>query len=158
MNFNEFKNTLKEYSPETVVFVGLGNEWACDDAAGLYLFRKIQELDDFRGSVFIEAGRTPENYLQPVIDAFPECVVFIDAVRSSGSDGDISWINSRMVDEAGFSTHTFSLVMMEDYIRAFHQTDILYLGINISGTPCKGNLSQKIINAIENFLPQEVKG
>ena len=86
MNFTTFKNALNQYRPSDIVFVGLGNEYRGDDAAGLIFFDRLRESQQFEFSHFVLARTNPENHLEEILSYKPKLVVFIDADYSDYPD------------------------------------------------------------------------
>lgn len=152
MNFKDFAKELSSYNPENLIFVGLGNELCGDDAAGLVFLDKLEEFPDFAGSCFITARTNPENYLQKILDSKGRVVVFIDAARSGGKPGAISWIDPHHIDRLSISTHAFSLKMVELYLMNNRRFIFKYLGIEPLSTNKGDHLSSKILTHITAFF------
>jgi hydrogenase maturation protease len=156
MNFTHLTNELSIYQQERIVFVGLGNELIEDDGAGLELVKRLKSKKEFHRSHFIIAGRNPENYLQTILNCNPDIVVFIDAAEWNGPSGDIKIFNDEEIDQTEFSTHTFSIKMIKDYLLNQQLMNFMFIGIQPLRTNYKQGLSEPVQIAIENFFCDEV--
>jgi hydrogenase 3 maturation protease len=152
MKINDLGMYLQHYDPERIIFVGLGNQFRGDDAAGLHLIREIRKTKQYNDSVFIEAGLNPENYISQLLEFEPRAIIFTDASRWGGKPGEIKLIHSSEIEEAGFSTHSYSIKLIEEFILKFLKVDFYYLGIEPFETSHSRKLSQSIINGINDFI------
>ena len=150
MNFLDFCQQL--FPAEQTVFVGLGNESRGDDAAGLLFLNELRKQTRFKSSTMINAGSSPENVLQPILDAQPAMVVFIDATNWGGLPGEMRWIDRSELDQIRISTHAFSIQMVEKYLKAHQPMQIRYLGIQYGSIQPGHAVSESIINAIWSFF------
>jgi len=156
MNFTHLTDELSIYQQDRIVFVGLGNELRADDAAGLILVERIKSQKEFRNSHFIVAGRNPENHLQTILNYNPDIIVFIDAAEWNGSSGDIKIFNDEEIDQTEFSTHTFSIRMIKDYLLNQQPMNFLFIGIQPLRTNYNQGLSEPVQIAIEKFFCDKV--
>lgn len=156
MNFTHLTDELSNYRKDKIVFVGLGNEFRADDAAGLELVRKLRTRKEFQSSHFILAGRNPENYLQTILDYNPDIVVFIDAAEWNGNPGDIKLFNDEEISQTEFSTHTFSIKMIKDYLSNQQQMHFMFIGILPFRTDYKKILSEPVQSSIDKFFSNEI--
>ncbi|MBE0571258.1 MAG: hydrogenase maturation protease [Ignavibacteriaceae bacterium] len=156
MNFTHLTDELSIYQQDRIVFVGLGNKLRADDAAGLILVERIKSQKEFRNSHFIVAGRNPENHLQTILNYNPDIIVFIDAAEWNGSSGDIKIFNDEEIDQTEFSTHTFSIRMIKDYLLNQQQMNFLFIGIQPLRTNYNQGLSEPVQIAIEKFFCDKV--
>jgi len=156
MNFTHLTDELSIYQQDRIVFVGLGNELRADDAAGLILVERIKSQKEFRNSHFIVAGRNPENHLQTILNYNPDIIVFIDAAEWNGPSGDIKIFNDEEIDQTEFSTHTFSIRMIKDYLLNQQQMNFLFIGIQPLRTNYNQGLSEPVQIAIEKFFCDKV--
>ena len=150
MNFKTFCKTL--LPAEHLVFAGLGNDARGDDAAGLLFLDILSRKPEFHSAVFICAGTNPENVLQPILNAQPSMLIFIDSTDWGGAPGDIRWIDRRELDQIRISTHAFSISMVEEYLRAHQAMDIRYLGIQVRSTRTGDPICQPVLRAIKTFF------
>lgn len=148
MNFTQFTDRLNKYNADKIVFVGLGNEARADDIAGLLFIQNLSKTKRFKKSKFIEAGSNPENYLEKILNCNPRVIVFVDAAEWGGNYGESKWLDSREINSISFSTHAFSLKMLEDFFNAHKQVECLYLGIQ----PCTTEFGEEISSQVKERL------
>ena len=129
MNFTQLTDRLSKYNSNKIAFVGLGNELRGDDLAGLVFIEALKTKTVFNKSKFIIAGKNPENYLQEILDYNPEAVVFIDAADFWGEPGEISLLESDSLANIDFSTHAYSIKLIEKFLSLNRQMDFVYIGI-----------------------------
>ncbi|HVO76251.1 MAG TPA: hydrogenase maturation protease [Ignavibacteriaceae bacterium] len=155
MNFTQFTEKLERFNSSRIVFVGLGSETRKDDFAGILFIRNLNKTKLFSKSVFIEAGRNPENYLEKIQNADPQSVVFADACDWGGEPGEIKWLNPGEINSISISTHSFSIKMIEQFLSMRNPIEFFYLGIQpVSTAPGKG-ISNHIKNSLNNFFDKK---
>jgi hydrogenase maturation protease len=151
MNFNEFYDFISSYPSNKIVILGLGNPHRRDDGAGLYLLKKLKAHEKLKDIHFIAAGRTPENYLQQILSCSPQLVIFIDMLRNSASD-QIQLLDSDSIAGDGFTTHSYSIRLVEKYLKNHNKINIKYLGVPAANTETGPGISPDIKNNIAHFL------
>lgn len=152
MNFTHLTDELSNYDKDRIVFVGLGNELRADDGAGLKLTERLKSKNEFSNSHFILAGRNPENHLQEILNQNPQIVIFIDAAEWNGNPGEIKIFNDDEISQTEFSTHTFSITMIKDFLLNHQQMDFMFLGIQPLSTSFNEGLSEPIRIQLEKFF------
>ncbi len=152
MNITDLSRILNKYDPGRIVFVGLGNSLRGDDLAGIYMLNKLRLTGLFKNALFIEAGTTPENYLSLILNRNPESVIFIDAAKFGGKPGEIKLIGTNEISGLSFSTHSYSMGMIDELIRMSCHAQIFYLGIEPMHTGISKNISLCIVDAVNNFM------
>ncbi len=156
MNFTQLTDELSKYEKDRIVFVGLGNELREDDGAGLELVERLKSKKEFHKSRFVIAGRNPENHLQAILNYSPQVVIFIDAAEWNGNKGEIKKFNEDEISHTDFSTHTFSIKMIQQFLLNHRQMDFMFLGIRPLSTSFRQGLSDIVKNKIETFFINEV--
>lgn len=152
MNFTHLQSELSRFNKEKIVFIGLGNELRGDDGAGLKLTELISSDKEFKDSHFIFAGTNPENYLQKILEFKPEAVIFIDTASWKVEPGEIKFLTSSEIRDSDFSTHAFSIKLIEKYINSNHPCKIFYLGIQPGSVSFGSSISEKVIAGINKFF------
>ena len=152
MNFEDLHRVLKSYSPEKILFIGLGNELRADVAAGLLFIDNLKQKAEYSTSSFLKAGTNPENYLQQIVASKAELIVFFDAARFGGKPGEIRWLNKPELDSVKISTHSYSIDLIEKYILEFRPVEFKYVIIEPLTTTLGKTLSNSVALAIENFF------
>jgi len=152
MNFEEFRASLAGRRPDQLAFVGLGNPFRGDDAAGLILFDRLENSPALRGAQFIRAGANPENHLQEILDGGAALVVFIDAARFGGRPGEIVWVDENRIDSACVSTHAFSLRAVTGFLRLHKPFVFRVLAVQPGATGFGAALSPAVRLGVEAFF------
>ncbi len=155
MNFTQLTDRLSKYNSNKIAFVGLGNELRGDDLAGLVFIEALKTKTVFNKSKFIIAGKNPENYLQEILDYNPEAVVFIDAADFLGEPGEISLLESDLLANIDFSTHAYSIKLIEKFLSLNRQIDFIYIGIQPKTTELGKEMSSQVNHAIKEFFTED---
>lgn len=155
MNFSDLVKSLSTYSREKITFIGLGNELRGDDAAGLIFLEYLKKREEFSESNYINAGTNPENYLEKILDLESDVIVIIDTARNSKQPGVINWINPDSMELNNFSTHTFSVKMIENYLKQLQPITFRYIGIEPCNTEFGSSLSPVIKRKLDNFFIED---
>jgi len=156
MNFRTLEKDLHSVSSKNIVFIGLGNSICGDDGAGLKFIEKLQKQGAFQESCFIKADTTPENYLGKILKRNPEMVIFIDTARMGTNPGTIQTIESQSIDSKGFSTHTYSIKLIEYFLSANGVRWVKYIGIEPKTTEISEHLSSEVSEGINRFFNRSV--
>ncbi len=109
--FDELKRLMTGH----VCVLGIGNRRRRDDGCGSLVAEYLARQD---GVLAIDAGASPENYLERVARLEPDTVLFIDAVDFGGAPGEVRILEAEQVAHGGLSTHAVSLSMAADYLTA----------------------------------------
>lgn len=120
------ESTLRELLSDHVCIVGVGNRLRGDDGAGPTVID--QRGANTRGT-WIDAGVTPENYLETIARANPVTILIVDAVDFGGSPGECRLLDPADVETLVISTHAGSLSMIADYMSARVGAEFRVLGI-----------------------------
>lgn len=157
MNFTHLLNRLTKYSNDKIVFVGLGNKARGDDVAGLLFTDILKSKSAFQNSKFVFAGKNPENHLQEIINYNPDAVVFIDAANWGGTPGEIMFLNSDNISNYDFSTHAFSIKLIEKFILLNRKMDFHYIGIQTKSNQLGKDISEEVRKSIIEFFNEDEK-
>lgn len=157
MNFIHLTNSLSRYTDDKIVFVGLGNDTRGDDLAGIFFTNLLKTKSAFKESYFIIAGKNPENYLGEITSLEPEAVVFVDAADWGGVPGKISLIKSENIANIDFSTHAYSIKLIEKFLLLNNKIDFYYIGIQTKSTELCKEMSLEVISAIKKFFNEDGK-
>lgn len=129
-----------------MVIAGIGHELRGDDWAGIITVRRLTQLlanEEIR-PLILEAGSAPENVLGSIIRYRPDSILWIDAADTGGLPGHISWLAGHAAEGVGGSTHTISLAMLSDYLRAETGADAYVLAIQPQNFAFGEPLSQEV--------------
>jgi len=147
------------------VFVGVGNRLKGDDGFGSHLIEKLKEItSDVAGVECWDVGAAPENFLGKIDVRDREMLIIFDAVRGKrsgpvrGGNTDENLVVSRFegLSGAGFSTHTMTLKMLNDYFKSENpQLEIYFIGAVLDTTELDTGISERIRRIIDetvNFI------
>lgn len=157
MNFTHLIDELSNYPADKIIFVGLGNKARGDDFAGIFFINLLRTKPKFKNSKFINAGKNPENHLAEIINHQPLLVVFVDAANWGGKAGDISFIKSETITNVDFSTHAYSIKLVEKFLLLNIKTEFLYIGIQTKCTELGKEMTEEVSSAIRNFFIEDAK-
>ena len=152
MNFKELVNELGSIKNNKIVFVGLGNADRGDDGAGIELVSRFEQNKLLKGTICLVVSTTPENYLAKISAVNPEIVIFVDAVRMDESPGTIKEIDPEQVTSRGFSTHSYSIKLIEKFLRVEGINNFKYIGIEPQNTDFNQKLSAEVLSGIDQFF------
>ncbi|MHA1506055.1 MAG: hydrogenase 3 maturation endopeptidase HyCI [Candidatus Asgardarchaeia archaeon] len=117
-NYNRLLSELRD--AEKIVVCGLGNEVMMDDGAGLLATNSLIDLvekgDKIKNLRVIVCGKSPENFIYPIIKEKPTHIVFIDAVDFGAKPGDVAIFNSEDIVDFFPSTHALSIKFISDLL------------------------------------------
>ena len=154
MKIENLIQELKKYSPAEIIFVGLGNEYRCDDAAGLVFFDRLRNTAYFKASHFIRAEMNPENHLQQILEIRGKVIVFIDAIFISFNKENIFFLSAKNVETLKISTHSFSLNLLEKFLLSEQKFVFKYLCIRGYNKGFGNSLSTELQISIEDFFKE----
>ena len=131
--------------------IGVGQELLGDDAAGLAVCRRLQELVGDRGTaLIIPAGPAPENCTAQLRRFSPDWVVLVDAARMAAAPGTVCWIPWEQAEAMGGSTHTLPLRLLSEYLSSSMGCRVSLLGIQPAETTLGAPLSPSVEEAVES--------
>ncbi len=152
MNFTHLLDKISKFENSKIVFVGLGNELRGDDASGIEFLEKLKTSNELKDSHFINVGTNPENYLDKILSFEPQLVVFIDSADMNCKPGEIKFIDDREIINHEFSTHSFSISLIKEFLLKQKSMEFLFIGIQPLNTSFRKGLSEEVINSIHHFF------
>ncbi len=135
-------------------FVLAGNTFRSDDGVGPYIAELLAPiLSKHRCIRVFDAHTNPENFIDEIIAAAPQLVVFLDAASFGGFPGEFILIE----DEAAFtqgsaSTHTIPLGVIASLIKAECGCTVMYIGIQAQNFQLGETLSESVKKAADLFV------
>lgn len=84
---------LKSHLKGKVLILGIGNTLRSDDGLGSILANRLKDKVPFK---VIDAGTTPENYLEKIVKEKPESMIIIDAVDFGGVPGEFRLLQAEI--------------------------------------------------------------
>ena len=150
MSVLDLKNKIRNCSK--LVVIGVGNEMKADDGAGVYIAKQLQEkvkrpdIDVFIG------GATPENLTGPVKKASPSHIIIVDAADFGEKPGRLKFLEKDQIEGEGFSTHSFPLSVLVDYLERETGAKVLILGIQAKNTSAANGPSLEVKKAAQSLI------
>ncbi len=129
---------------DTIILIGLGNEFRSDDGAGIAAIRHLQkiQLGENTKLMLIEAGRNLVTYLFEIGEAKPSKLVFIDAADIGRQGGAVKIFYKKQLVERTFSTHENNLDLALAYLEAIApDCQAVFLGIQYTSLEMSESLS-----------------
>lgn len=118
-----------------IVILGVGNPLRSDDGIGSIVAQEILRFaqnDKLENLIVYDCETTPENYIDKVIDAKPDWVIFVDACNYNAKPGDFKLFEEDEIKDISYrllSTHTLPLTLTIELIKKQHNCRISLLGI-----------------------------
>ena len=122
----KLKARLGGIPAERIVFVGVGNRFRGDDAAGPAI------VDLLAGHVphVIDAGPAPENVTGSIKRLKPGAIVFVDAlILGDQPPGTPAIAEIGDIRHVGESTHALSLDVVMEYLKTETGADVFMIGV-----------------------------
>jgi hydrogenase 3 maturation protease len=142
-------------TPDTLILT-IGNTLKGDDAAGPIIAEKLKPVIPDH---IIDAGTTPENYIQPVIDKNPKVLLIIDAINFDSPPGTLKIFPPEKIKSMAVSTHAPSPQLFLDVIKSSISPQIFFLAIQPTqtefGQPASEPVRQatcSVVKIIANLL------
>jgi len=145
----------------TILVIGIGNEYARDDAAGLLVVRRLKQLGRTDFAIREESGEGAS-----LMEVWKQAsrVIVIDAIRSGGQPGGLHRLDAsvRPLPAESFrgSTHAFGLYEAVELARSLGQLPrrLLIFGIEgenfTAGTGISGAVELAIGGAVRAVLDE----
>jgi hydrogenase 3 maturation protease len=140
--------SLARWRDSRVVILGIGNTLKGDDAAGSLLCERLSGQVPAR---VIDAGPVPENYIGPILAAWPDVLFIVDAVDFGGRPGQIRVCTPDEIHAFTFSTHALSLHLSIDLIRREKNVEVRVIGIQAGRMKLGAPLSPAVQEAVETL-------
>ena len=121
----EAKQYLKLHEGLNII-VTIGNSLRGDDGVGPYIASCLTHRDCL---VVLDAGTTPENFVDKIICLSPSNIVFIDAADFGGFPGQAHTIKKDEISDFTLSTHMFPLRAIWEIIEQSIPAEIHLIGI-----------------------------
>ena len=140
---------LSDLLTGNVVILGFGNRMWADDGAGSHAAEALARVP---GLTVIDAGFTPENHLEKVVQSKPDSVLLIDATDFGGQPGELKLVNPDELAQSGFSTHSGSPAMLARYIEARCGAKVALLAIQPAETHASQQLSESVSASLHTLV------
>lgn len=132
-----------------VAFLGIGNELNGDDAAGVWLSRRLLSLKiSCDRLLFFDCGQVPENSLSTLRKFRPDLVVLMDAADFGGEPGEVRWIDPQATTGFSASSHTLPFSVLSKYLIKELGCVVRVLGIQPLSLEFDAGLSSAVKNSL----------
>ncbi len=84
------------------IIIGVGNTLRKDDGIGPYIIKKLKRKN--LNCLLIDAGETPENYIETILQHKPEELIIIDATDFGAEPGEWKIFSERDLKKEKIST------------------------------------------------------
>lgn len=146
----QFLKQLNNLRGSKTLIVGIGQELKGDDGAGPIVCRQLRQAKVC--AELIDAGTTPENYIQPIIKKAPQNLLIIDAIDFGAPAGTIKIFKPEQLNSSIISTHTLSPRIFADMVRQDIKTEVFFVGIQPAQTQLGQSLSPAVNQAVQSLV------
>ena len=129
--------------------MGIGNELNGDDAAGVWIVRRLLSvLKDTPNILILDCGTVPENAFGELRRFEPQFILLVDAADFGGQPGEVNYIDPH--DTSGFSasSHSLPLSVLSKYIEQEFKCGVGLLGIQPASLEFDAGLSSEVKNSV----------
>ena len=152
------KSKQGQSAPVRVAFLGAGSELNGDDAAGIWVARKLMASPETPAHfLVIEGGSLPENASGPLRRFKPDVVVIVDAADLAEPVGTIQWLESQNIGGMSASSHTLPLSVLGQYLETELGCRVEYLGIQPGQLDFGSDLSNEVQEAVDEIVAEVIK-
>jgi hydrogenase maturation protease len=151
----DLKDELRQCFHGRVCLMGVGNVDYGDDGFGVILSEKIKERlkgseDDNRYSV-VNAGTSPERFIQTVAENGFKHLIFLDAVEAGAEAGSVVFMNAEEIVNLfpQISTHKISLGLISKLIGGNGKTKTWLLGVQPGSVKMGQTLTKEAETTLE---------
>ena len=150
----QLSQLVAESSPTPrIAIVGIGNQYRCDDAAGILIARTLSQYEFATEHILIcEAGHAPENITGELRKFAPNLVLLVDAAEMGKEPGTIEWIREEEIDGMSASTHSLPLSMLALYLRMELNCKVSLLGIQPKSNEVGETVSEEVLGTIDEVV------
>lgn len=130
-----------------IAILGIGNELNGDDAAGVWLVRRLKSLlPNTPKLLLLDCGQVPENAISALRQLQPSLVLMLDAADFGGFPGEVRWIDPQ--DTSGFSasSHSLPFSVLSRYLVNEFNCEVVLVGIQPVSLEFDAGLSSQVKN------------
>lgn len=134
------------------VIIGVGNRLRGDDAIGCLT---VDALKGRVSVVIFDAETTPENYIEPTVEARPSRILFVDACDFGGMPGEFRLFGQRELERLArgmVSTHTLPLTMTAELLTQRTGAEVWLLGVQPAQVEFGAGMSHSVAEALPGIV------
>ncbi|UCF00032.1 MAG: hydrogenase 3 maturation endopeptidase HyCI [Planctomycetota bacterium] len=132
------------------LIVGIGQMLKGDDALGPLICQQLRQAKV--SAELIDAGTTPENYIQPIIKKAPQNLLVIDAIDFGAPAGTIRIFKPEQLNSSVISTHTLSPRVFVDMVQKEIKMQVFFIGIQPAKLQLGQSLSAPVSRAVQSLV------
>ena len=133
------------------VIICVGNVLRSDDGAGPYI---ASHLKNTKKLAVFDAGYTPENFIEEVVELKPGRIIVIDAADFGGEAGEVKIISEEDIPESSLSTHAIPMKLIYHIFKDDTDSDIRFIGIQPKSVKYDEGLSPEVKAASDMIISQ----
>jgi hydrogenase 3 maturation protease len=145
----ELEQQLNGFMGNNVCLLGIGNRHLHDEGVGSIVAEALQSFPEIN---VIDAGLSPENYLEAVAGHHPDTILLVDAVDFGGDPGEVRLIYPEKVSYSAAAHHAGSLRMLAEYLQVRTYARIALLAIQPVDTSDGEELSPSVSDTVSDLL------
>ena len=131
------------------VVLAVGNTLRSDDGVAAYI---AVQLAVRPGLMVIDAGYSPENFIDQIVNFHPKRILIVDAADFQGRPGEIRLIDSADIPSTSLSTHSIPLSVVAAILSADSGAVINFLGIQPMSLAMGEGLSLPVKEAADEII------
>jgi hydrogenase 3 maturation protease len=149
--------TQRQNRQPRIAILGIGNTLRSDDAAGVWVARRLTEsrlFPDPDSFLVLEAGHAPENCTAALRRFAPDIVLLIDAADMDEVSGAIRWIDMDEIDGISATTHTLPLSMLAMYLSLELDCEVKLLGIQPESVEVGEQVCAEVLHSVNEIVDE----
>jgi hydrogenase maturation protease HycI len=135
-----------------IAIVGIGHELRGDDAAGIIVARRLENVTNINLLV-IDTGPVPENFTGKLREFSPDILLLVDAVQMDALPGMIRLLTIDELESYSLTTHTLSPHLLITHLQMELHCIIRLLGIQ----PGQDSFGSELSSAVRQSIDQIVQ-
>jgi hydrogenase 3 maturation protease len=146
---NQLKDQLARFINGRVCLLGIGNRYHHDEAVGPYLAEALEARPDYD---VIDAGTTPEDYIETTANKHPDTILMVDATDFGGQPGEVRLLYPEHVNYSGVSKQAGSLRMLAEFLQSRTHARIGLLAVQPADLSDGKGLSPFVSKTLDDLL------
>jgi len=142
------KKATRKTEPR-IALLGIGNELNGDDAAGVWIARRLQSiLRDSPELLILDCGTVPENAFGDLRRFKPDLILLLDAADIGAKPGEVKYIDPHNTSGFSASSHSLPFSVLAKYIEKEFNCGVGLLGIQPASLEFDASLSSPVKNSV----------
>ena len=145
----QLKDQLAHFIEGRVCLLGIGNRYHHDEAVGPYLAEALETRPDYD---VIDAGITPEDYIETTAHKHPDTILMVDATDFGGEPGEVRLLYPEHVNYSGVSKQAGSLRQLAEFLQVRTHARIGLLAVQPADLTDGKGLSPSVSKTLDDLL------